>query len=224
MATTPAGPISLSLRSIPTHTAAREEETESEGESTDTSSPRRDRARANASSSSSPRRRSAHRPPFSTHSRVASRTKSARLFTRRYPSSAAIDADVTRGLFASAISFSGHPPRVDMAAARTSTPRSERSLDRRLMDSSDGDAFGFASAAASVSAAESSSPQFQRLSLLSRTARWLSARASGTIPAPSEMGSSSPLSGMSLAATPVSAMCTPSRGLSTRHSSSTAHL
>ena len=34
---TPAGPISLSLRSIPTHTAAREETEESEGVSTDES-------------------------------------------------------------------------------------------------------------------------------------------------------------------------------------------
>ena len=153
----------------------------------------------------------------------ASRTKSARLLTRRRPSSAASEAEDTDGLFASAISLSGHPPRVESAAASAATPRSETSLERRLMDSRDGDASLAARAAASASAAPSSRPQPPRLSLLSRVVFLASARASAAVPPPSVTGSSSPRSGMSLAATPVSAMCTPSRGLSTRQSSSTAH-
>ena len=214
MARTPSGPMSLSARSMPTHTRASDRAASASAS---------DDARANASSSSSPRRRSEQRPPFSTHAANASRTKSARLLTRRRPSSAASEAEDTDGLFASAISLSGHPPRVESAAASAATPRSETSLERRLMDSRDGDASLAARAAASASAAPSSRPQPPRLSLLSRVVFLASARASATVPPPSVTGSSSPRSGMSLAATPVSAMCTPSRGLSTRQSSSTAH-
>ena len=173
---------------------------------------------AAASASFNPRRRTSARPP--TARRISS-ARRARRFRARIASSSATASREHLALFANDTSPSA-PPCRSTADATSDAPASPISLERRLSVSRRGHAFGAASAEASALAPASSTPHPPRLSRRSEHALERNADANAAHPPPSATGSSARCA-VACAATRVSTRWTPTRGLSTRFNSSSAH-